>query len=60
MIVQHATRQDAIRWVMDNTDNVVFHSEDRTTVRIDARGTVALLTEMADGTFSWIAMRRLD
>jgi hypothetical protein len=60
----HATRQDAVRWVSENTDNTVFSGQQdgaQVTVRADANtGTLYRLAEAEDGTFYWSRMHRIN
>jgi hypothetical protein len=61
----HATRQDAVRWVHDNTDNVVFATPSgyrvHTTIRVDAGGTLwELMESTVDQGWYWARMNRLS
>lgn len=55
----HNTRGDAVRWVLDNTDNTLWRgSLGDEVVRVDARGQVLILRGQ-EGNWFWDRLREM-
>jgi hypothetical protein len=55
----HETAGEAMEWVNDNTDNYIYGFGHEVKVRVDAGGSVLLLTQSpSDGLWFWMPLRR--